>query len=129
MNEWMPSALIPRFETLQLYSGDNRSEPETGSPSTPLQPYGEAGTALILSQPQERFLIQLSQFLDTGTEGEAKRGSKTWQRSTTEDKEAAHQGGQEGGGAYLSLLPGTPALPLHAVSHGPRLHLPEERHR
>lgn len=72
---------------------------------------------------------QLSQLSDTGTEGEAKRGSKTWQRSTREDKEAARQGGQEGGEAYLSLLPGAPALPLHAVSHGPRLHLPEERHR
>lgn len=136
-NEWVPSALIPGFETIQFYSGDKRSEAETGAPSTSLKPDGEAGTALIPPQPRERFLIQLSQLSGTRTEGEAQRGRKTWQRSAREDKEAEplRGTGRRGPGRRGSRLePGAwclvhPAVPLHAVSHGPRLHLLEERHR
>jgi hypothetical protein len=38
----------------------------------------EAGTALILPCPGERFPTQLSELYDTGTEEEAKRGRKSW---------------------------------------------------
>lgn len=54
-SEWVPSALIPGFETIPFYSGDKRSEAETEAPSTSLEPDGEAGPALIPPQPWERF--------------------------------------------------------------------------